>query len=542
MRLVLSALAASALAASASAQTVYYVDALLGADSNPGLSYQQPKKTIQAAVDAARNNATPFDTVNVLPGIYQENVYIDFDVRVEGRPGAEVDPQGGTAFTIDSEFRPITAYTQIKNLKLRSTGGHGVDLAGKLENSARIENNEIADLDIGIDVSLRGGDEVVHAPLIRYNWIHATGENPAPFDIGVSLAALEEATLAAVVHANRISDFEWGIRCYGQTDNCRPYLRCDFIWRCEWGIYVEDGVDAHVTHESVAYGLPASWVSPVRGIEIVNSSTVRLANSLIWIPDGPLDASGTPVYLGDDLTPTPVLGATSGFLLESTIVEDCDPGAICIPDPQFASVAVGNLRLQPTSPAIDLANTLYVWPAPTGVDPIDHDLFGGPRILDPFRTGDLRADCGAHEYTEVDLDLVASGMGSGEPMVDTQIGATLSFTLRGLPNDAGFFWFAPEAYEMNFVVNPQGNQLVYPLGGVVPVTMTNDASGTFSTGGLSLWIPTNDPSLIEKELSFQAACIGGSGPITLATGTPVYESGVLGNMTRRIEVEVNDAP
>jgi len=70
-----------------------------------------------------------------------------------------------------------------------------------------------------------------------------------------------------------------------------------------------------------------------------------------------------------------------------------DPNCIRT-DPQFVDAAVGNYRLQPTSPCIDAGDNSFV---PAG---ITTDLDGNPRIVDGNTPPDGTAtvDIGAYEY------------------------------------------------------------------------------------------------------------------------------------------------
>ena len=61
-------------------------------------------------------------------------------------------------------------------------------------------------------------------------------------------------------------------------------------------------------------------------------------------------------------------------------------------DPQFVDAAVGNYRLQSTSPCIDIGNNSYV---PAGVT---IDLDGNPRMVDGNNDGTPTVDLGAYEY------------------------------------------------------------------------------------------------------------------------------------------------
>ena len=98
----------------------------------------------------------------------------------------------------------------------------------------------------------------------------------------------------------------------------------------------------------------------------------------------------------------------SGTYLDGGGNIDEDPLFITSIDPSTAPTTTGNLRLQPSSPAIDEGENDYV------LDGVLTDLDGKARIQDGNADGEADVDMGAYETGgQIQLSLTKSGTGSG---------------------------------------------------------------------------------------------------------------------------------
>lgn len=502
-------------------QSTWYVDGASGSDAYPGISPALAFATIGHAVSIA----APGDTINVLPATYSENVYLDKPgIKLEALSGATVMPGFGAAFEVTATTASILPDTVIRGFTI--TGGlNGVwihsDFGGSsLEVSPTVEMNTLIDNSIGILVEPYGFGAFCR-PILRYNCITATP--PAgcsePFTFGISLRPAAEGTSAAQIRSNRIFFQEWalGIFSFDGTGIDFSDVECNVMAYNEWGIYtsMSPGSSLTVVNNTIAQGYPASAVTIVYGVQNGGSGGLFLENNIVWIPDD--FACQSTGVTGLDLSGSITLGMAN-------LIEDLTPGV----DPAFADRSISGLdfHLLPFSPAIDAGNTPYV--DPSGAHPVDFDHDGAPRLIDPFRTGGLVVDLGAHEYTTVALDLVdASDIvnSSGRPYVNWRAGRSIDITVFGSPGDLAFVWWLPGgSYGTNLVFPALGNMLTLMLN--PPITVPIPATGAVS---FQVWLdPALAVALQEVEFHFQAML-----------WQPGSFAPYLGAFTRRVVLEAN---
>ncbi|MEM7306683.1 MAG: hypothetical protein AAF682_08435 [Planctomycetota bacterium] len=514
---ILPLLSLALLCGTAQAQTTFFVDVQSGNDANTGLTPATAFQTIPQALSVASTNPAVVDTINVAPGFYPGGIFVNFNVKLEGRPEATINgTTAGFGIFVDSQTAEISAETQVKNFTFLGDPGSdqeviGVLLSGPRAMSPRVENNRFQDCYYGIVLAqgLFPGAlaEGVSRPLLRYNEMvgpEILGKNPE--STGIFLSSDREAEPELI--ANRISSYTFGVDQIGMlvegTPSLRPRLRSEFIWRCATGVRARTGTATRVTNESIAlddapFDVPSGTAI---GVESTSETALLLTNSIVWTMDDP---GG--FYLGDD-----VVGAVT---VASSILFDGGVGSIPgIASPGFVDLSSGDLELTSTSPALDIGNSGLVLPG--GADVIRHDVRGNPRVLDGQLAGAPIVDIGAHEFNTAVLDISAPGLlpgyvASGRPMVDVPAGVALLITMTCPAGLAPVFWFGPASAAVNLVSVPFfGNLLILPTSTLLP--FVGPAAVPFPPG-------TN-----ELEIHFQGVCGNLAG---------------IGSMTRVIEVEGN---
>ncbi|KAA3615219.1 MAG: hypothetical protein DWQ01_00415 [Planctomycetota bacterium] len=514
--LSLSFLLIPLLAASLGAQgTVWFVDAVNGNNANGGTMINNAFQTINFAV----NLAAPGDTINVLPGTYNESVYINKDgLRLEALPIATITPPGGQpAFEIVSDTTAISNATLVRGFEIVDAfyGVYIHNSSTPLPNSPTIEMNEMRDCSIGIFLE-HFGSGITHDAILRYNFIHHEIEGcSAPYGAGIYLLAYDGAICETFIRANRIFYVEFGMLIDDTvSSSVVSDHQCNVLAYNEWSYFIESTAAPTLCNESIAFGAPASSTGFAYGV-YSNSPNVNVYNSIIWVPDG-IDCFGFP-FIGDDVF-GPV--TVDGF----SIVEDVNPAM----DPQFVDAPNLDFHIFSTSPAINAGDTILILPGST--IPIDHDNDGAPRIQDPFRTGVLDVDLGAYEYATVSMDVVDPAdpaNSSGLPYVMGRFGGSVNVSVTGNPGDQWMFWWnTANSYGTNVVLPALGNQLV--LFGINPITFTL----TSSSAVLPINLPNRAPltMLALQELEFH---------LQSAISAPNTSNPILGGFTRRIIVELN---
>lgn len=512
-----AALAVAALAAPAAAQNVWYVDAVNGSDADHGLFPSAAFRHINFALGVA----SPGDTVNVLPGVYVEDVVLTTPaVKLEALPAAVIRPAAFVALEIHSGLAPLGRDTLVRGFTLEGgMGGVGIwvhNAGTGNEVAPTIEANVVNEFSFGVIVTADGPDALAN-PLLRYNTVQTAVECAHPYSLGVTLETYNGGTNTTHLRSNRIFHHEWGVGVFDHFDGtCTPLLECDVIAYCEWGVLVDGNTGPELYHETIGIGSPASAVGTVYGIQSTGP-TVPVFHSIVWLPSG----------IGCDDNPFEGIDLDGPVVVDSyTIVEDLHPTL----DPQFVdpSPFVLDFHLTAGSPAIDRGDASLI--GPFGAHPIDFDLDGAPRLQDPFRSGVLEVDVGAHEFATVALDVfdpadVANS--SGRPYVMARLGGSIVVQLQGQPGDLAILWWTlADSYGTNFLHHALGNLLV-PFTFSLPLPL--DPSGAVS---LPAAMPPNG---ITEQFLFQELQLH----LQAALFDPTAANPHLGGFTRRVILELN---
>lgn len=174
-------------------------------------------------------------------------------------------------------------------------------------------------------------------------------------------------------------------------------------------------------------------------------------------------------------------GAFVGFGANAVVASNGDPALAGVlgnvfADPQFVDPAAGDLRLQPTSPCIDIADQPTA--LATGSDHLEHS-----RVLDHDLDGALGPDMGAFERSAYDLDCVGVA----------RLGTAMTFTVVG---DPGVAYVAFGLLQNRQFLPPFGVLLIGDLNSITIVSTTT--VGAPVTIGLPL-----DPSFAGLEVGVQ---------------------------------------
>ncbi len=552
-------LALGMLGATQHAQSVHFVDgASPVAQDAPGYgSKTLPFKTIRYAVA----QAAPFDTVNVLPAVYQETAPIHIlqpGLKLEALPEAEIvipieDAFSGSfydiAILIDSTLGTVTPEALVRGFSIHENPSSnqasvaimatewGYDSRNPTghDNSPVIEQNRIGECTYGIVVEAFGAGNV-SAPTIVRNTFYS--EESMCTD-GHRISAIESRSgdsgfLEVHARANRVFGWENGHAIWTTSFSAVPGLvyaeqESNLFAFCDFGVYVEDGAVVLSLNDTVAFSSPSSLGNPVARGFWANSNQVTLVNTLVWVPDS-LTGSSPCTLPGPGLA-TDFLG-TPLLLVNSVLEDTATPGY----DPSFSNVAAADFRLQPTSPAIDAGLTSAVQPGAFGA--VAEDNNAGPRILDYHRSGTAEVDIGAFEASRVSLQ-VASAYGGSLPVEDplsdpappiyldrvydiqTGLATAAVLELQGLPGDSALLALAP-ASDTNLLLPSfpfLGNLLVSPtspLFTLLPVPLNGSGTGT-----LPLW-----SAGIPQEMAWDVQAL-------------FLDAGGTGNFARRVRLEAN---
>jgi len=559
-----------------------------GSNSNDGLTPATAFADIDFALSAAGAASGSAHVVNVLPGSYPIFAPLSLppNVALEGRPWASLVSFGATPVVlIDDFFAARTESTRVRNLEIVSDPfvGTGVDLTlVRPESAPRVENTHIVGGAAGVWIRATNESQ----PLVRFNDIEGVVFEESVL-LGEGIRVDGDSQARPVVQSNYIHGWSEGIHVdYGQAV---AHIRCDWIHNCYTGIRTFGGL-AVVSHETIAWSDPAPPVTVVRGVQANPGGAVILTNSIVWCPDGPgfigmdldgfaVDGSGPNLAfstLSEDIYPTSVELCSTPIphVSLSEVFKHTNSSGASAADPGFESFATGDLRLKSDACAIDRAVASFNWPLDFAAGllevPIDYDFFGAPRLQDPFRSGLLTSDLGAHEYNPVSLEVevlndVTPHSTLGEALVDASFGSTVRVSVQALPGDLVMFWMADEAgaldapstyssqgllVSLTNVVNSAGALLALPFGPEItaPIVLPVDAAGFAS---FDLPFPAIAPNPTHSgifqplgygsERHIQAIAIPTSGSPSVGPPLGLTSPGVdtVGNLTRRVELQLN---
>lgn len=516
----------------AASAVVYYVDGVNGSDLNSGLSPGQAFRTIGKGTSVAVSG----DTINVFPAVYNERVVINQDnIHLEALPTATiaVTPTGGplnrVGIEIDASTNNISANTVIRGFHIMGNLNN-LDYGIYVHNrsgldprlvSPTIEGNTITGCQgVGIYIDVTWVIAAPSAPLIQHNLIkpgdHIMGDpitSSHPNAIGIRLESADNARLLAQVRSNQIYRCNYGIivddAACSRNDS---EMMSNVIAYCHKGVDIRNGAFPTLTNDTVAFSMPniTSFQSVYGVISTNNQAWVR--NAILWVPDI-IDINGNVLFMGQDI----VTASIDAF----SIVEDFGG-----PYPQFAGPQGFDFHILSTSPAINAGDTSRVIPG--APNEVAYDLDGDPRILDPFRQGNLNVDLGADEYTTAGLDVILGyplyGPAGpvGLPFVNLQINSPWGFTATGNPGDLFYYGLSvatmPPAY--NVLISNYGNMLH-------PFTVTSPPMVIGPTGSLTMIYPSAFPGvLVDGEMDMQGVVID-------------PDNTIMGSFTRRILLDCN---
>jgi len=397
--------------------TVYYVDAAMGDDANPGTS-SAPWRTIQKAADTVEGGSV----VHVRSGTYNQRVIVN-------RSGTANEPitfeaQGTVVmqgFTIYADYIRIIGF-EITNSNTSVVDGNGIGILGRFN---EIRNNYIHDLLAAEGIWLYGGpnrdasftsgnvvtgNRIVRARiagilvegvnnLIEANDISHTVQNPAgaPVRMGTDADGIRFFGSGHVIRRNYIHNIT--IEDPGNTD---PHIDAFQTWGpCsdvviernlilqmgtrDQGIIIEGVVQpvANITIRNNIFATNGTGYAPamlagdggaVSNLRIVNNTMAAMkgpAEYAIWLfanVNGVIVKNNAIFDHGNSKVPyIRVDGGASGLDIGFNSISKSDglapaggayPNDLWMVDAQFVNLAGQDFRLKPVSPLINAGSFL----------------------------------------------------------------------------------------------------------------------------------------------------------------------------------------
>lgn len=429
-------LASALLAAPASAQNAFYVDAELGVDEVGAGSAAQPFRTIGYALNRSAAASLPVQ-IRVAPGLYNGALGETFPLAMRPRvsvlgagPGRTVvtPPPDTPGFLFDGSSGPSLDWveflpdTQLAGFTLHpdsptALGTIGIDIvhSGFLACDPTIADVELAGFHYGTRVFSQGARPA--APTVERFVIHGC-------DVGVEerrfFLSMPGDHVASVYRDGRIRDCEVGISLRGDVGvvGSGVFLAMDRLELTEnttglrAGACQSFGIEMALRDSLVAGGLRALELRALElpdcsagtevHLEVLRSTVVDAAVGLRSIPGAVsrVHFDHTIFYAhglaAEGLTDPAAQLSSAWSNLPADWPLPLSATDLSV-DPLFVDPVAGDWRLRAESPLVDRGDP--------GAQPGGTDLQHHPRLLDGAGDGVARGDIGALEYSPVELRL-----------------------------------------------------------------------------------------------------------------------------------------
>lgn len=380
--------------------------------------------------------AAPGDTIHIAPGIYFENLAIDKDLTLIGTGGDAVTTVDGSAsgrvFNIPTTNAPTV---RIDGLTITNGNAPGHQNGGgiQVQNSATLilsnstVSNNVADsssayLARGGGIANLGTSILTNCVVAGNKATTATSESSGGgiFNGTTGTVTMTNCTVSGNLSESTAYSYDiadsfasgGGIQNEGALvlTNCAVQGNAVSAYAYSYGFFSSASALAYGGGIQQASGtttltgctvggnsIEAYAYSAFNAAQRARGGGIRRASGTLSVGHSILakntsteshpDASGAVTSLGHNL-----IGINSGASWSGDL-----SGNQLNVDPQFASVAGGDFRLQSTSPAMDAGDPL--------LRPCSADVLGNSRLLDGDLDGAATIDLGAYEFTHVRLGI-----------------------------------------------------------------------------------------------------------------------------------------